>query len=118
MKEYFGWTQSSKIATVYVHLSGRDVDKALLKVYGIANNDDEKHETEFKPKACMRCEESNPPTNKYCKRCGLPLDRNAILEIIGRESKRAKYDDILDKLLSDTELIELMTKKINQMQVC
>jgi hypothetical protein len=35
MKEFFGWTQSSKMAATYVHLSGRDVDNALLKIYGL-----------------------------------------------------------------------------------
>ncbi|MEM7826047.1 MAG: tyrosine-type recombinase/integrase, partial [Candidatus Aenigmatarchaeota archaeon] len=34
MKEYFGWTMDSKMASVYYHLSGRDVDEALLKAYG------------------------------------------------------------------------------------
>jgi site-specific recombinase XerD len=34
MKEYFGWTQASDMAAVYVHLSGRDVDSALLKLAG------------------------------------------------------------------------------------
>lgn len=34
MKEYFGWVQGSDMASVYVHLSGRDVDNAILDVYG------------------------------------------------------------------------------------
>jgi hypothetical protein len=34
MKEYLGWTQASEMAAVYVHLSGRDVDSALLKLAG------------------------------------------------------------------------------------
>lgn len=32
MKEHFGWTQSSGMASVYVHLSGRNVDDALLAI--------------------------------------------------------------------------------------
>lgn len=35
LKEYLGWTQSSNMAGVYVHLSGKNVDDALLKAYGI-----------------------------------------------------------------------------------
>jgi site-specific recombinase XerD len=34
MKELFGWTQGSKMASIYVHLSGRDVDKALIEKFG------------------------------------------------------------------------------------
>jgi integrase len=39
MKEFFGWTQGSNMASIYVHLSGRDVDDALLKAYGIKKGD-------------------------------------------------------------------------------
>jgi hypothetical protein len=39
MKEYFGWVQSSDMASVYVHLSGRDVDSALLKLHGMIQED-------------------------------------------------------------------------------
>lgn len=35
MNCYFGWTQGSKMASTYVHLSGRDIDKAILKLNGI-----------------------------------------------------------------------------------
>ena len=34
MNEYLGWVQSPKMTSIYVHLSGRDVDKALLKLHG------------------------------------------------------------------------------------
>ncbi|MBD3210268.1 hypothetical protein GF318_02700 [Candidatus Micrarchaeota archaeon] len=35
MKACFGWVQGSDMAGVYVHLSGRDVDKAILGTYGM-----------------------------------------------------------------------------------
>jgi len=35
MNHYFGWEQGSKMPSVYVHLSGRDVDNAILGYYGI-----------------------------------------------------------------------------------
>ncbi len=35
LKVFFGWTRSSDMASVYVHLSGKDVDSALLEAYGI-----------------------------------------------------------------------------------
>lgn len=37
MKQYLGWTQGSKMAAVYVHLSGRDVDSKILEMHGIQN---------------------------------------------------------------------------------
>lgn len=38
MNDYFGWVQGSGMPSVYVHLSGRDVDDAILKANGIICN--------------------------------------------------------------------------------
>jgi len=35
MNAYFGWVQGSDMPSIYVHLSGRDVDDAVLKANGI-----------------------------------------------------------------------------------
>lgn len=32
MKVFFGWTQSSKMASYYVHLTGRDIDSSLIEL--------------------------------------------------------------------------------------
>ena len=58
MKEYFGWTQSSKMASVYVHLSGRDVDNAILKIHGLLP-EGEKKDTDIGVKECLVCHEKN-----------------------------------------------------------
>jgi len=42
VKEIMGWVQDSKSAARYVHLSGRDVDKALLRLYGVVMDEDGK----------------------------------------------------------------------------
>jgi integrase/recombinase XerD len=39
MNAYFGWTQGSNMPGVYVHLSGRDVDDAVLKANGVLDKD-------------------------------------------------------------------------------
>jgi site-specific recombinase XerD len=39
LKEHFGWGQRSKMASIYVHLSGRNVDDALLKLHGIQTDE-------------------------------------------------------------------------------
>ena len=114
MKEHFGWTQDSKMAAVYVHLSGRDVDNALLKVYGIENNN-EKKESIFKPKTCKRCHKVNQATNKFCSRCGMPLDEETKAEVIRKTIERKEADDIMDRLLEDEEFREMFLHKIQEM---
>lgn len=37
LKQYFGWTQGSKMCAVYIHMSGKDTDDAILRING---NDD------------------------------------------------------------------------------
>lgn len=39
LKVYFGWAQHSRMASIYVHLSGRDIDNALLSAYGLKKID-------------------------------------------------------------------------------
>jgi integrase len=38
LKELLGQVQGSDMPSVYVHLSGRDVDNALLKAHGLTQN--------------------------------------------------------------------------------
>jgi len=111
MKEYFGWTQASKMAAVYVHLSGRDVDSALLKVYGIENNE-QKQESLLKPRNCPRCGETNQATNKFCQKCGMPLGQAAISEIVQKDLERREADKVLDSLLKDDEFREMFVRKV------
>lgn len=39
LKEYLGWTQGSNMAAIYVHLSGKNVDDAILKAHGLIKED-------------------------------------------------------------------------------
>ena len=116
MKEYFGWMQDSKMAAVYVHLSGRDVDNALLKVYGI-NNNNEKKESIFKPKECSRCQQVNQATNRFCSRCVMPLDEESRAELIRKSMVRKEADKVLDSLLEDQEFREMFLRKIEMVKI-
>lgn len=102
MKELFGWTQSSDMAAVYVHLSGRDVDNTLLQLHGLASK--ESNETKFKLKICPRCDERNSPDAKYCKRCALTLDAETM----------EWENELMDKILSRPQAQRLLTKLLKE----
>jgi ribosomal protein S27AE len=111
MKEFFGWVQASDMASIYVHLSGRDVDKALLKVYGI-QDEEKKEESQLNPKKCPRCQEINQFTNVFCNRCGMILDESFMNQYIKHDLERKKADLLLNEMMNDPEFIDLFTKKM------
>jgi site-specific recombinase XerD/ribosomal protein L40E len=108
MKQYFGWVQGSDMASVYVHLSGRDVDNALFKLNGMEVKEDKKDQ-ELRALVCPRCKTRNSPDAKFCSNCGLCLDAKTSVEI---DEIRIKLDRLLDKLTEDpqklSKLIELI----------
>jgi hypothetical protein len=100
MKEYFGWTQGSSMASVYVHLSGRDVDNAILEINGLKRKDSEKEA--YKPIMCG-CGEINPCLNNYCNKCGKPLKTETAIQI---DSKKKETSELIESLMKDPEILE------------
>ncbi|VVB76420.1 Tyrosine recombinase XerA [Candidatus Tiddalikarchaeum anstoanum] len=106
MKEHFGWVQSSKMASVYVHLSGRDVDNAILNHYGI-----KKAETkgeEMKPIKCG-CGELNHPVNNYCNRCGKPLKTETAINL---DEKKKETNEIMNQLMQKPEVVNMLKEML------
>jgi site-specific recombinase XerD/formylmethanofuran dehydrogenase subunit D len=117
LKMIAGWTQSSRMAATYVHLSARDTDQAILsKVYGITKAKEAKEETKLKPIACPRCKTVNEATNNYCKVCGMPLNLKAAMEIEEKsKEKREILDKFLEFLVKDQEVLKAMVKRTKQL---
>ena len=125
MSEYFGWVQGSRMAAIYVHLSGRDTDNKMLEIYGLKREEKEKEE-ELKPKECPRCKYINSPTDRFCSRCGAVLDEEEAVKIRlqGQELAREfpdiafedpkrlmdmkKFMELIDIFENNPELLEKM----------
>jgi len=116
MKKFFGWVQDSDMASVYVHLSGRDVDRAILKLYGMEMDDEGNNGELLKPKNCLRCGETNSATNQLCKRCFFPLDQRAE-KLFEKEMKIEIMDQIMETLWNDREFREFFMKKIREAEI-
>ena len=80
MNAVLGWVQGSNMPAVYVHLSGRDVDRALLAAHGIEEESREAKEedTALKPIPCPRCKTVNPAGALYCSAGSLALSVKAV----------------------------------------
>lgn len=77
--QYMGWIPGSREAATYVHLSGRDMDKAVLKLHGLVDEEDTE-DSKFKAITCPRCGIQNSPESKACPHCGIPLDLASVME--------------------------------------
>jgi len=112
MKQYFGWVQGSDMASIYVHLSGRDVDNALLKLNGMETQE-KKEEEKFKVIICPRCKKSNSFDAKFCSFCGMCLDVKASVEV---EELRSKVDQLMTELVKNPEVLEALLKGIEKIK--
>ena len=111
MKEFFGWSQGSNMATTYVHMSGRDVDDAILNSYGLKEREKEERKEALRPKDCPRCHEVHDATSRFCHKCGMALDLQAAMSA---DEDRRENDEIVETLLRypnlQSDLIEVMHK--------
>jgi len=77
MREFFGWAKNSDMPSIYVHLSGRDVDRTLLQAYSVKIEPPEITEEPLMPKKCPRCGFESPAGFKFCGRCSMTLEVRA-----------------------------------------
>jgi integrase/recombinase XerD len=80
MRLHFGWTKNSDMPSVYIHLSGRDVDNAILRHYGVKIEEDKEALNALAPKRCPSCMQDNPPSARFCMNCHSPLDITSVYE--------------------------------------
>lgn len=90
-----GWSKTSNMPAVYIHLSGADVEKKLLKSAGI-DIDDTKAEDEksiFKPVYCPRCKTLNAHDSRLCRSCGMIID-----PLFAAQEEQRKQEEEKDQL--------------------
>ena len=108
LEAQMGWIHGSRMARTYVHMGGRDVDEAILKANGIEIKETKRKETP-RPKPCPRCETVNAAQAKFCRRCGLPLDAKAAMQM---EDATRPIDESLNALFEDPKVQEFLAQKL------
>lgn len=111
LKSVMGWTQSSKMSAIYVHLSQRDTDDAILELNGVKREDEEK--SVMQQKKCIRCLHTNKATSKFCEICGMVLDQDEADRIIKTDLEKDKINSFMNELSKDPEFMNLVKKKLN-----
>ena len=67
---FFGWQLGSKMPRVYVHMSGRDLEKHLLQQFGSKGDDRAARTGVIRP--CHGCGASLGMRSRFCSECGAP----------------------------------------------
>jgi len=113
LKHYLGWGQGSKMAGIYIHMSGKDTDDAILISNGI--NIEKKQEVpRLKPKDCLRCKTTNPATNRFCRICGFILNEAEAQEIIIKEAENQDIVRLMDRLMKNRDVMKIIAEKIKE----
>ncbi len=73
----FGWSRDSKTPSIYIHLSGKDVEDDLLRLNGIFPKKD-KEPPKISIIKCPKCGEDNSLSNRFCWKCYNPLTEEGI----------------------------------------
>jgi len=116
MKHYLGWTQGSKMAGIYIHMSGKDTDDAILQANGIEVKK-EALISQLRPKNCLKCRTANEATNKFCKICGLILNKEEAERILREDMEKMQLDTLMNKLVIDPSIQKLLLEKMSQMKL-
>ncbi len=115
MNQYFGWVQGSGMPATYVHMSGRDVDTAILRMNGM-KTEESKDESKILPKKCPRCDIINAYESKHCSKCGGILDLKYAMELEEKrkeqEEVRSNADTLMNLLMKDPDVQKVLMEKI------
>jgi integrase len=116
--EYMGWITGSKEAATYVHLSGRDMDKAILSIHGLIEEKTEKDK--FNSIKCPRCGIKNDPAAKFCSGCSLGLDEKSVMEYDNRREQALKTGFQIESAIEDKETliatIDALSKRLEYLE--
>jgi integrase len=102
LKEHAGWSMSSSMPQVYIHLRGQS-SKILLQNRGIIKKEDSKNAFALRSKSCPNCNEPNKPDSKFCCKCRMILAYDS-------------YNDVLKAQKEKEDTFMKMEQKFESMQ--
>lgn len=116
VKRISGHTPTSKHFEVYLHMSNKDVDDAVLRSNGLLRDEDERRKELEQPIRCWSCGTLNSIDAKICESCNFSLDFSSLGPVIMEIKKLGPIVHTLSKL-QDRDDIQLSNlKRISNMQ--
>ncbi|MFB0562961.1 MAG: tyrosine-type recombinase/integrase [Candidatus Lokiarchaeia archaeon] len=110
MNEHFGWKQGGRTASIYTHLSGKQVDDQILAIFGKKRIDPDSNKA-IDIILCQRCGLENTPPSIQCNKCGFPLTDVAAQEVLKRRQKSDVLMNIVSKYPQFMKMLEQILEK-------
>jgi integrase/recombinase XerD len=114
LRQFAGWTSRSNMHHKYVHFSGGESMKDLLKAKGILK-EDKKLENILQPKSCPHCREPNRPDARFCAKCNFVMSFEAYQK--GMEEREKKDQEIHGLKEQMNEMGNVMKKLDSSMRI-
>ena len=115
LRSHAGWTMSSKMPQVYIHLSGES-SKILLEKRGIISRPDKEKLEELRSRQCPNCSEPNRRDARFCFKCKMVFEYDAYNETL-KENKRNESEIQVLKENFQKDIAQMngrLDSKINQ----
>ncbi len=111
-KRLFGWSGDSKMMARYVHLSGKDIDNAVLRTNGLADKDGKEIKHTPQIKKCEKCNTICEVTAVCCTNCGSRLDQSVFEQLDNSQKLQERVEKLETALIKLSAHIDSKTKKI------
>ena len=109
LRNVYGWSKNSDEPSIYIHLSGEAVRKALLQKAGVQ----QKAEAEPKVIMCPRCKCPNEPTATLCVKCKSIL---RLQDAVSFSTVQRELEEQRQQLSSLTSQVDQLTSRLRMMR--
>jgi site-specific recombinase XerD len=96
MRAYFGWSRTSDMPSVYVHLAGLDYEEMELERRGKKGHG-ERRKPALAPITCKVCRAENLATATFCQSCRNPVSPEAEAEL--QKKREAEIKEAASKIV-------------------
>lgn len=110
LRQFFGWSKTSKMPAIYIHMSQKSMNNRYYQMYGKADPLEAKQQNLEEPKTCSECGVRNPSGYRFCFRCNASLDSQEQNLI---ENKR-QVNSTLNFIATNPELSEKFSELLQE----
>lgn len=110
LKQFFGWSKTSKMPAIYIHMSQKSMNNRYYQMYGKAGTEDAEQQILEEPRTCSKCGTQNPNGYRFCFRCNTVLDQ----EEQKRIEDRTKAEGMLSFIAGDPELSKKFSRLLQE----